>query len=71
MSTFNRNIKNLRVSRGFSIQEAAEALRIPYNTYYTYEHQPIQPKFEMLVKICDLYEYKDVYKLITEDICFT
>ncbi len=71
MNTFNRNMRSLRLSRNLTIKEASGALGIPYNTYYMYENKPIQPNFDMLIKICDLYNYKDIYKLITEELCTT
>jgi transcriptional regulator with XRE-family HTH domain len=71
MNTFNQNVKSLRLSMNLSIKEASAALGIPYNTYYMYENKPIQPNFDMLIKICDLYNYKDIYKLITEDLYST
>lgn len=54
-----------------TLKDAASGLGIPYQTLYTYETKPIEPKYSLLIKICDLYSYRDIYKLLSEDLCFT
>ena len=48
-------IKELRLSKGISMKEAARLLGIPYTTYVNYEKGLREPTSEMLIQIADFY----------------
>lgn len=66
--TFGRNIKNLREASGLSTKQAAAKLGITVGKLWYYESGKTQPKLETLVKICDVYGYRDIYHMLTDDI---
>lgn len=52
-TNFNKNLKQAREKRGFSIAEFAESLGIPKNTYIAYENQNREPSYYLLCKIAE------------------
>lgn len=65
---FARNLVRLREARGLTRHQAAEALGISYDKLWWYESGKTQPRLELLVKICETYEYKDVYRLLAGEV---
>lgn len=48
---FNKNLKKLREQTGYSINEFAQLLDLPRNTYIAYENQNREPSFSILLKM--------------------
>lgn len=48
---FNKNLKKLREQTGYSINEFAQLLDLPRNTYIAYENQNREPSFSVLLKM--------------------
>ena len=46
----------LRQSLGLSQREFAESLSLPQTTYSNYEREKCQPSFDILKKICSIYD---------------
>lgn len=63
---FARNLVRLRESKGLTRHQAAEAIGISYDKLWFYESGKVQPKLEVLVKICETYEYRDIYAVLTK-----
>lgn len=66
--TFAVNLIKLREAKGYSRKEAAKALGISYEKLWWYESGKTQPRLETLKNICDMYQYNDIYRLLTEDL---
>ena len=50
-----RNLKQLRVEKGFSQLEMANELDMPQSTYQQYEAGITEPKFSTLIQIADYF----------------
>lgn len=60
------NLKILRNRKGFSQQEVAKMIGIKQTRLGHWETGFASPDYTMLVKMCDLYGYEDIYKMLTE-----
>lgn len=60
------NLHKLRYRKGLSQSEVAGSLGIAQNRLGHWETGFASPDYTMLVKLCDLYEYRDIYKMLTE-----
>lgn len=49
-------IHDLRISRGLSMRQAADALDLPYTTYVNYEKGTREPNSETLIKIANFFD---------------
>lgn len=52
---FYDSLKRLRIAKGFTIQQTADALGLPRNTYKCWELGTRQPSIEALCRIADYY----------------
>ena len=52
MSTFSKNLKNLRKKKGITMVEMANRLNMPYTTYRNYE-EGREPKMAIIRKIAE------------------
>lgn len=53
--SFPSKLKQAREEMGITQVEVAEALKTEQNTISKYENGKIEPKIEMIGKLCDLY----------------
>ena len=51
-----RNLKQLRLEKGFSQMEMANELNMPQSTYQQYEAGINEPKFSTLIQIADYFD---------------
>lgn len=51
-----RNLKQLRLEKGFSQMEMANELDMPQSTYQQYEAGINEPKFSTLIQIADYFD---------------
>jgi transcriptional regulator with XRE-family HTH domain len=65
-----RNMKALRESRGITIGQACAAVDCRPRSLECWESGVKSFPPTTLVKLCDLYGYRDIYKMITEEIRF-
>ena len=57
------NLKELRIKRNISQNQAAEALGISLRTYQNYEYNQREPNIEMINKLADFYGVTTDYLL--------
>lgn len=60
------NLGKLRRQQGLSGEQAAARIGIKRTRLGHWETGVAAPNLEMIRRLCDLYGYKDIYKLITE-----
>lgn len=65
---FAANITKLRMKRKLSLAQAAKELGIDPERINNWEIGICYPKMDMLLKLCDYYDYKDIYNLMTTPI---
>lgn len=53
---FNDRLRSARIYRGYTLQQAADAVDIPLRSYQKYESADSEPDFSMLIKLADLYD---------------
>lgn len=73
MSTFSRNLVFLREQSNLTQAQTAQRLsqekeKIDLKRYQAWEEERGCPPFHLLVKICDMFEYRDIYTLLTADL---
>lgn len=65
---FAANITKLRMKRKLSIADVARDLDVTWERVNNWETGICYPKMNLLLKVCDYYEYKDIYNLLTTPI---
>jgi DNA-binding XRE family transcriptional regulator len=65
---FAGNLRRIREHRGYSQEQMADHLAVTVNVYQAWENVAAFPPARELVKICDLLDYRNVYKMITATI---
>jgi transcriptional regulator with XRE-family HTH domain len=73
MSTFSQNLVFFREQAELSQREVAEKLsteREPVKVarYQAWEEERAFPPAHLLVRICDVFEYRDIYSMLTQNI---
>ncbi len=63
MIDISQNLKNLRKSRGYTIQTVCENANIPVRTYQNYEYGKREISVEALLKLCKFYGVTTDYLL--------
>lgn len=63
MKVFSERIKDLRTEKGISQEEIALQLGITRSAYSNYEQGIREPSYDVLVKICSLFEVSSDYLL--------
>ncbi len=53
---FAENLKNLRLEKGFSQSDLAKILGVDRRTVSAWENKICEPSFEMLGKLCDVFD---------------
>lgn len=53
---FAENLKNLRLEKGFSQSDIAKILGVDRRTVSAWENKICEPSFEMLGKLCDVFD---------------
>ena len=56
MSIFSIRIKELRISQGLTLQDAATRMGLSLMAYAHYEYGDSQPSLETLARLCDLFD---------------
>lgn len=54
MESFSHNLRHYREKAGYSSNELAELLNIPYTTFKGYENAGREPKYEILCRIANI-----------------
>ena len=54
-------LKELRAEKAMTLKEVAAELAIPLQTYAAYEHGTREPSFDMLKRLCKLYDVSSDY----------
>lgn len=62
------NFSYLRNLRRLTRKDISEKTGIPASTWGSYEEGRAFPHWEKLLIICDLLEYRDIYRLLSEDL---
>lgn len=62
------NFHYLRNLLKITCNEMAERISIPYSTYRAYEEGRSFPRWDKLLKICEVLQYTDIYRMLTEDL---
>lgn len=60
---FENRLKDLRISKGFTIKEIAQLLNLKERTYKSYENNEREPDSKILIKIADLFDVSIDYLL--------
>ena len=60
---FSNRLIELRLQKGLTIKEVAQALGVPYTTYNSYEKNTREPNSESLIKISDFFNVSIDYLL--------
>jgi transcriptional regulator with XRE-family HTH domain len=71
MNFFSQNITELRKARKMTQEEVAASLEEKLSTYQAWEEGRNKPRADKLTKICQFFEYHDIYRLLTERITLT
>lgn len=50
------NLEKLRIEKGLNMKQTAEALKLPYTTYVSYEKGVREPNSDVLILMADFYE---------------
>lgn len=66
--TWNEKLRQARSEKGISQKNAAEQLQISRTCYANYEQGTREPSFEVLCRICDLYDFTADYLIGRTDI---
>ena len=66
---FAHNLSYLRRREGLSVKEMASELGVTEQRYWNWEMANSYPCMNMIIKICDYFQYKDIYSLVTTKIC--
>ena len=53
---FAENLKNLRISAGMTQKQLAHLMEVDQRTISAWEKNVCEPSFEMLVKLCDIFD---------------
>lgn len=53
---FAENLKNLRLEKGFSQSDLAKILGVDRRTVSAWENKICEPSFEILGKLCDVFD---------------
>lgn len=67
MENFAEKLKRLRIEKGITQKEAAITLKVSETGYAGYEQGYREPDFDMLIKICKLFETSSDYLLGLEN----
>lgn len=67
---FALNMKKLRECRGMTVPQVCIILGISAITYEPWETSATLPNSPMLVRICNLFGYFDLYRMMTKHIDF-
>ena len=61
MNTFSERIKDLRIEKGLTQKQVAEAIGLTKNALGNYEAGIREPSLDVLYKLCDLFEVSADY----------
>lgn len=64
---FNDRLRSARISKGYTLQKAADELGITLRTYQKYEGGDREPNLSLLTKIADLFEIPTDFLLGRDD----
>ena len=64
---FNDRLRSARITRGFTLQNAADALKVTLRTYQKYEGGDREPSYQLLVSIADLFNVPTDFLLGRDD----
>ena len=53
---FAENLKNLRISAGMTQKQLAYLMEVDQRTISAWEKNVCEPSFEMLAKLCDIFD---------------
>lgn len=67
---FALNLKKLREYRGMTVPQVCIVLNIQATTYEMWEISASLPRSPMLVRICNLFGYFDLYSMMSKHIDF-
>lgn len=68
LETFSNNLKHLRSERNLTRRDMSNLLSVDVKRYSAWEEGRAYPHTEIMIRLCDLLEYKDIYSLLTMDI---
>lgn len=64
---FNNRMRSARITRGYTLQKAADALGISLRSIQKYESGEREPDFKLLVDIADLFDVPTDFLLGRDD----
>lgn len=64
---FNKRLREMRMKRGFTQQNMADALDIALRSYQCYETGTRKPSFDLLIQIADTLNVSTDYLLCRDD----
>lgn len=65
---FGKLIKELRIEKGLTIKQVADAVEVNVRAYNYYEQSRNEPSLETLKKICDFFDVSADYLIGRTDI---
>jgi hypothetical protein len=65
---FSRNLRNFIIAFDMSEEKFQKELHISYDRMHSWLVCKSYPKIDMIVKICDAFKFRDIYRLVTEKI---
>lgn len=66
MRPFAKNLRNIRMAKGWSQTVAARHLGIPRSKYASYEEDRAAPSLELLSKMCSVFGITDLLAFISD-----
>lgn len=68
MYFFSQNLTYLRQTKKLTQEEAAAAIGVKLKRYQAWEEGRSHPHLKLMVKVCDVLDFHDIYRMLTSRI---